>query len=256
MSGRWSVRRVAPPSQGRTNPFGATSPVSDPHHTTTMADAVRRCRWIAIDINASGFLLLFLGPPEEKRRLIHGFDADFPTQSAVSRLIATRLAEEVVRRVSVSTVPLWWSSRPATASYECFVALEWCEGPVAGLHEVSGIVFPVYAERGQSGVVIFTGDDMAIDNGMLFETHARSFALFAAVTRLRPADGGNIPVVSKRELECLSLTANGLTSEEIAAELGLSVHTANQYLTNTAQKLNAVNRMHAVAKALRLGLIE
>ena len=31
---------------------------------------------------------------------------------------------------------------------------------------------------------------------------------------------------------------------------------ANQYLSNTTQKLNAVNRMHAVAKALRLGLID
>ena len=60
----------------------------------------------------------------------------------------------------------------------------------------------------------------------------------------------------KRELECLKLTANGYTSEEIAQLLKLSVHTANQYLTNTAQKLNAVNRMHAVAKALRMGLIE
>jgi DNA-binding CsgD family transcriptional regulator len=256
MSGRSSLRRVATPGRGHTNPFGATSPASDPHHTATMADAVRRCRWITIDINASGFLLLFLGPPEEKRRLIHGFDADFPTQSAVSRLIATRMAEDIGRRISVSTVPQWWSSRPATGSYECFTALEWCEGPVAGLHEASGIVFPVHADRGQSGVVIFTGDDMTIDNGMLFETHARCFALFAAVTRLRPIDGGSPPAISKRELECLGLTANGLTSEEIASELGLSVHTANQYLTNTAQKLNAVNRMHAVAKALRLGLIE
>ena len=40
----------------------------------------------------------------------------------------------------------------------------------------------------------------------------------------------------------LKLTANGYTSEEIARLLKLSVHTANQYLTNTAQKLNAVNR--------------
>jgi DNA-binding CsgD family transcriptional regulator len=62
--------------------------------------------------------------------------------------------------------------------------------------------------------------------------------------------------MSRRELECLSLTADGQTSEEIAARLGLSVHTANQYLTNSTQKLNAVNRMHAVAKALRMGLID
>ena len=62
--------------------------------------------------------------------------------------------------------------------------------------------------------------------------------------------------ISKRELECLKLTANGNTSEEIARLLKLSVHTANQYLTQSTQKLNAVNRNQAVAKALRLGLIE
>ena len=58
-----------------------------------------------------------------------------------------------------------------------------------------------------------------------------------------------------RELECVRLTANGMTSEQIAAALKLSVHTANQYLTNSTQKLNAANRVHAVAKALKLGLI-
>ena len=47
-----------------------------------------------------------------------------------------------------------------------------------------------------------------------------------------------------------------IASDEIATRLGLSVHTANQYLANTTQKLNAVNRMHAVAKALRAGLFD
>ena len=104
--------------------------------------------------------------------------------------------------------------------------------------------------------MVFLGAEIALGNDTVTDTHARSFALFAAVTRLKPVDGGSLPAISKRELECLSLTANGLTSEEIAAELGLSIHTANQYLTNTAQKLDAVNRMHAVAKALRVGLID
>ncbi len=62
--------------------------------------------------------------------------------------------------------------------------------------------------------------------------------------------------MTQRELDCLKLTANGYTSEEIAVILGLSVHTANQYLTKVTLKLNALNRVHAVAKALRLGLIE
>lgn len=248
-------RSAAMPDTAHINPFGGASPAAEPHHTATMADAVRRCRWIAVDISADGFLVLFLGPPEEKRRLIHGFDADFPAQSATSRLIATRIAEQVVRHATISTAPLWWAA-PQTSTHEACAALEWFGEPITGPQGLSGIIFPVQSERGQTGLVIFSGNAIAIDEASLYETHARSFALFSAVTRLKPLDGGSVPAVSKRELECLTLTANGLTSEEIAAELGLSVHTANQYLTNTTQKLNAVNRMHAVAKALRLGLIE
>jgi DNA-binding CsgD family transcriptional regulator len=255
MSRRRSAGRSAPmPDTAPINPFGA-SPAAEPHHTGTMADAVRRCRWIAVDINADAFLLLFLGPPEEKRRLIHGFDADFPAQSAMSRLIATRIGEQVVRHATISTAPLWWAA-PQTATHEVCSTLGCCGDPIAGPPGSSGIIFPVQADRGQTGLVIFIGNAISADEPGLYETHARSFALFSAVTRLKPLDGGNTPAVSKRELECLTLTANGLTSEEIAVELGLSVHTANQYLTNTTQKLNAVNRMHAVAKALRLGLIE
>ena len=257
MSGRWNASREAPPPRHeRSNPFGAVSPAIDPHHTVTLADAVRRCRWIAVDINATAFTLLLIGPPGEKRRLIPCFDSDYPGQSAVSRVVAAQIGEEAARRAAVSTVPCWWSQPTETASHQAFAALEWADGPIAGPAGMSGIAFPVYAERGQAGLVVFHGAEIALDDRTVCDTHARSFALFAAVTRLKPLDGSNAPAISKRELECLSLTANGLTSEEIAAELGLSVHTANQYLTNTAQKLNAVNRMHAVAKALRLGLID
>ena len=109
---------------------------------------------------------------------------------------------------------------------------------------------------GEAGWSVFFGPDIALEPHDLFEIHARCFSLFEAVTRIRRRDGVTIPSISKRELECLKLTANGYTSEEIARLLKLSVHTANQYLSNTTQKLDAVNRMHAVAKALRLGLID
>ena len=100
------------------------------------------------------------------------------------------------------------------------------------------------------------GSAMRVTQEMLYEIHGRCFALFSAVARIRPGEAGRVRAISKRELECLKLTANGHTSEEIARLLKLSVHTANQYLTQTTQKLNAVNRMQAVAKALRMGLIE
>ncbi|MFZ2102544.1 MAG: helix-turn-helix transcriptional regulator [Oricola sp.] len=64
------------------------------------------------------------------------------------------------------------------------------------------------------------------------------------------------PRISTREHSCLAWTAEGKTSEEIGIILDLSPHTVNHYLGSAARKLGASNRMHAVAKAMRLGLIE
>ena len=44
-------------------------------------------------------------------------------------------------------------------------------------------------------------------------------------------------------------------SEEIADHLKLSVHTVNAYLGSATIKLDSVNRIQAIAKAIRLGYI-
>ena len=221
----------------------------------TIADAVRLCRELAHNLNAEGFGLFFLGAKGEARRLAPVFDSSFPGALPITRMLSARGGEDFARRISDAAVPLWW--RPAggplflTASARCWA--EEIEPPVA---DKSAIALPVSVERGRSGAVVFHGDDMVIDETRLCDTHARSFALFNDVVHQRVQDCSGAQPVSKREVECLRLTANGLTSEEIAASLGLSVHTANQYLTNSTHKLNAVNRIHAVAKALRSGLID
>lgn len=126
-------------------------------------------------------------------------------------------------------------------------------GPADGRE--GGIAFPMASEHGGAGLAIFaTGS--TYDDETLSSAHMGCYALFDEHARTRNRAEAQLPPLSKRELECLKLTADGLTSDEIACRLGLSVHTANQYLANTAQKLNAVNRMHAVAKALRGGLFD
>lgn len=126
-------------------------------------------------------------------------------------------------------------------------------GPLDG--QAGGIAFPIASERGGPGLAVFaTG--IAPDDEALCAAHMDCYALFDEQARSRNSAEAGLPALSKRELECLKLTADGLTSDEIACRLGLSVHTANQYLANTTQKLNAVNRMHAVAKALRAGLFD
>lgn len=237
-------------------PFGTEPRDAANQDAVTIADAVRRCRWIAVDINAASFGLYLAAPSMERARLVACFDSEFPRVSLATKFISGSNGEELVRHARASTQPRWWSAYDGSQSGAAFEALNWAQKIQPLVPDSSGIAFPVYAERSQCGLVVFFGHDITLGSDQLAEIHARCFALFAAVTAIRPSSGGKLPSVSKRELECLRLTANGYTSEEIAKLLKLSVHTANQYLTNTAQKLNAVNRMQAVAKALRLGLIE
>lgn len=222
----------------------------------TLGDAARLCRSLADALGADHFSLLFVAPQGESRRLAPVFDSDFPGLSLLSRSLSSKAAEGFARAMFGAAVPAWWrdAEQPPFlgAAARCWAS----EIANPGTVDRAGIAFPVSIERGRSGVVVFAGDAMAVDEGELCDAHARCFAIFADVARQRVQDCAKTPPVSKREVECLRLTANGLTSEDIAATLGLSVHTANQYLTNSTQKLNAVNRIHAVAKALRSGLID
>ncbi len=61
--------------------------------------------------------------------------------------------------------------------------------------------------------------------------------------------------VTPREKEILELIADGLTNEEIAEKLGLSVHTVQTHRSNILEKLGLHNRAQLVTYAARVGLI-
>jgi DNA-binding CsgD family transcriptional regulator len=62
--------------------------------------------------------------------------------------------------------------------------------------------------------------------------------------------------LSKRELEVLRLVAAGKNSEQIASILFLSPSTVRTHIVNVLGKLDAHNRVEAVAVARRRGLME
>jgi len=60
---------------------------------------------------------------------------------------------------------------------------------------------------------------------------------------------------SARELQVLQHLADGLTTDAVARALFLSPATVRTYAEHAMHKLEADNRVHAVAIAMRLGLI-
>jgi len=61
--------------------------------------------------------------------------------------------------------------------------------------------------------------------------------------------------LSNREREILALTADGLTSEQIAARLAIAAETVQTHVRRAMRKLDASSRTQAVATAIKLGLI-
>ena len=62
--------------------------------------------------------------------------------------------------------------------------------------------------------------------------------------------------LSEREIECLKLSAQGLTTEQVADRIFRSVPTAALHLKHAAEKLGARNRAQAVARAAHYRLLD
>lgn len=61
--------------------------------------------------------------------------------------------------------------------------------------------------------------------------------------------------LTPRESDCLRWCSQGKTNWEISRILGLSERTVEHYLSRANRKLGTVNRVQAVARALKHGLI-
>jgi DNA-binding CsgD family transcriptional regulator len=230
--------------------------VSSKDNIGVVLDAVRQARRLSAETGASYHGVFVVDRSRGALEPSACFDCEFPLSSDLTRTICGPHGAEWLATRKPSMTPLWWICETGAQQCPAFPILACAVQAPVLTPGLSGVALPVFAEDGVTGHVVLAGRDIALDDALLCDLHIRAFTLFGAVARLRLAQSETAPLISKREMQCLKLTANGNTSEEIADRLGLSVHTANQYLAATTQKLNAVNRMHAVAKALRMGLID
>ncbi len=71
-----------------------------------------------------------------------------------------------------------------------------------------------------------------------------------------PAPADNIVPLTRRELDILTLLAEGKSNQEIAAERVLTLNTVKKHVANILSKLNVANRTQAVMLARKSGWIE
>jgi len=93
----------------------------------------------------------------------------------------------------------------------------------------------------------------AVSRGDLYVHPAMTRALLAS-TPLGSADQvGEVETLTPREIEVLSLIAQGYTNRQIASRLTLSVRTVESHRANLMEKLNLHSRVELVRYAVQEG---
>jgi DNA-binding CsgD family transcriptional regulator len=116
--------------------------------------------------------------------------------------------------------------------------------------------------KGRLRIAINVADPALADRIASGLSGAEEFELVAAgddadavvVAALPPAVEPD-PALTARELEVLSLLAEGASNKLIARRLGISTHTAKYHVASLLEKLDAVSRTDAVANAARIGVL-
>jgi LuxR family transcriptional activator of conjugal transfer of Ti plasmids len=174
---------------------------------------------------------------------------------------------EVDPRISLtwdSAIPLVWDQHsirtPGSSARNAFLV------DAASFGICSGVCFTFHGPRA-SHVIIALNSGIAVADEirqhaiarnlpdiLMFGHYFHEIFMKSVIERgLAPKSAGK--PLSRRECECLSLAAHGLTTEDIAHKLDIAVRTVQFHFDGIRSKLGAANRQEAVGLAVQAGLI-
>lgn len=171
-----------------------------------------------------------------------------------ARLLLDAYGATMVAHLEESMLPLIWEGAGENQFAESG-ADPFTTRLDGGMLPWSGMAFPVRLGAHGNGFVAFTGRFIAPCSDLIVDMHMKSCQVLIDMLaceekKLLPSEA-----LSDREITCLQMAGDGCISEAIAEKMGLSVHTVNAYLGTATTKLDSVNRIQAIAKAIRLGYI-
>lgn len=166
--------------------------------------------------------------------------------------------DPVFHHCRLSHVPARWHDTMHNAALHDEQHQLFREARDAGLFD--GFAIPIHGPKGELAVVGLASEASEREFAQLVK-HARHTAhlmavhFHGAVQRVLEQDIAETCVLTEREIECLSWTAQGKSSWDIAQILAVSERTVNFHMSNAMRKLDVTNRTHAVAKSISDGLI-
>ena len=109
-------------------------------------------------------------------------------------------------------------------------------------------------DNGASGYVLKNADKEELLEATVAVQQGKTFLSHEANLSLRDKED-KMPPISRREKEVLLLIAEGLTNNEIADKLFISVPTVNTHRKSLLEKLKAKNTAILIGRATKQGLI-
>lgn len=127
---------------------------------------------------------------------------------------------------------------------------------LAGGYGLAGFTaFLMHSTAGDPHLMVFAGSRAPLERPQLADLYYTAVQLFECLEKTFCVSPAGREKLSSREIECLRWAAAGKSSDEIGIILGISAYTVSSYFKSATRKLQAVNRMQAIACALRLKLI-
>lgn len=114
-----------------------------------------------------------------------------------------------------------------------------------------GFTIPICDLTGVRGVLSFSARHIEPHPKLLPALHLISVYAHAKYNEIKANAEPESKALSDREIECLHWSAAGKTDWEIGMILSISETTVRTHLEHVRTKLNATNKVHAVAEALR-----
>jgi DNA-binding CsgD family transcriptional regulator len=179
--------------------------------------------------------------------------------SSDSQITATSIIESygdlLLEHIETSLLPVLWNGTEDSQTAEMADFSGFVRHLKPRLLPVCGVGFPIRLGGMGNGYIVFVASYLDLTSEMMVDFHDRGHQLMMDLLVLDERKTSSDDMLSGREIACLQLAGDGLVSEEVADRLKLSVHTVNAYLASATVKLDSVNRIQAIAKAIRLGYI-
>lgn len=235
------------------------SPCLDPASARSVAELESIASRFAKSIGCDNFSYLVTRLPQGRRSSDNIIISSYAGEWIAHYLARTYQYYDPVAKIArTARMPYFWGHRGFLRAFEKaeryvfheaaeFGILEGYSVPISG-PELDSAVFSVVVGSRNELPDIVHGQIGALQ---IFAAKFHDAAVRLDETEHAPGDID----LTNRERQVLAWTAEGYSSEAVAARLGLSASAVNYHIANCCRKLGASNKIQAVALAIRGNLL-